>query len=467
MTGVYSKRNSLKRLESCQSMKVLQVSTADVAGGAESIARGLFQEYGRIGHHSWLAVGIKRSDHSKVFLMSRSRWSTLCLSLASKLKLQNGRDRFSDGMQQLLHKVSNPIHWIRHTAGHEDYHFPGTWKVLNMTPQKPDIVHCHNLHGPIVPGGGYFDLRALPWLCRNVPVVLTLHDAWLLSGHCAHSFGCMKWQTGCGRCPDLNIYPAIPRDGTAHNWRQKQKIYNQCHVNIATPSQWLMEKVKASMLKVAIKEARVIPNGVDVATFRVGLKNEARSIIGIPSDAAVLLFVGNKIRINRWKDFRTLQSAVPRVAARLPEQRLILLCLGEERVTERIGRAEIWFHGYHSDPKLVAKYYSASDVYVHSAHVDTFPNTVLEAMACGRPVVATRVGGIPEQIEDGITGFLTNPGDALQLADCIHRLLTDDELREQMGHKGAKTVRHQFSFERQVRAYLNWYHEILQNYDKP
>jgi hypothetical protein len=54
--------------------------------------------------------------------------------------------------------------------------------------------------------------------------MLTLHDAWLLSGHCAHSFDCQRWKTGCGECPDLDVYPASPRDATACNWRRKREI---------------------------------------------------------------------------------------------------------------------------------------------------------------------------------------------------------------------------------------------------
>src|SRR4029079_4578923 len=85
--------------------------------------------------------------------------------------------------------------------GLEDFDYPNSVELLRFLPQKPDLLHCHNLHG------NYFDLRALAGLSRQIPTVLTLHDAWLLSGHCAHSFECERWTIGCGECPDLTIYP--------------------------------------------------------------------------------------------------------------------------------------------------------------------------------------------------------------------------------------------------------------------
>ena len=78
--------------------------------------------------------------------------------------------------------------------------FPGSHRVLDVTPAPPDILHCHNLHGE------YFDLRILPELTRRLPVVLTLHDAWLLGGGCAHSVDCDRWRDDCGDCAQADLY---------------------------------------------------------------------------------------------------------------------------------------------------------------------------------------------------------------------------------------------------------------------
>ena len=256
-----------------------------------------------------------------------------------------------------------------------------------------NIVHCHNLHG------GYFDLRVLPRLSREVPVVATLHDAWLLSGHCAHSFDCERWRSGCGHCPDLSIYPPLKHDGTAYNWRRKQRIFAKSRLYVATPSAWLMRKVEESILAAGIVESRVIPNGVDLGTFRPGDRARARAMLNIPADARVILFTGYGIRRNIWKDYETMRAAISRVAEQLRGENVLFIGLGEESPPERLQSAEFRFVGYVSDGEEVARYYQAADMYIHAAKVDTFPNSVLEALACGIPVVATAVGGIPEQVK--------------------------------------------------------------------
>src|SRR5262249_38731490 len=145
---------------------------------------------------------------------------------------------------------------------------------------------------------------------------------------CSHSFICERWQTGCGRCPDLTLYPAVRRDATAYNWRRKQRIYRQCRLHVATPCRWLMDKVERSMLAPAVAEGRVIPNGIDRDIFRPGDRRGARSRLGLPADAHVLLFAANRwIRASTARDYPTMREAVGRVADRLRGHPTVFLAL--------------------------------------------------------------------------------------------------------------------------------------------
>nr|WP_292491037.1 glycosyltransferase [Methanoculleus sp. 10] len=103
----------------------------------------------------------------------------------------------------------------------------------------------------------------------------------------------------------------------------------------------------------------------------------------------------------------------------------------------------------------------AADLYLHPARAETFPNTVLEALACGTPVVASAVGGIPEQIVEGRTGCLVPVGDARAMAGRVLDLLADERLRLRMGRLAAGDAARRFGRERMVGEYLAFYDEIL------
>ena len=107
----------------------------------------------------------------------------------------------------------------------------------------------------------------------------------------------------------------------------------------------------------------------------------------------------------------------------------------------------------------VAAFLRAADLYVHATRADNHPLAVLEALACGTPVVAPPVGGIPEQLR-AETGLLVAPWDATTLAAAIEELLSDDERRARMGAAAAADARARFSLDRQVDAYLDLYSDL-------
>jgi glycosyltransferase involved in cell wall biosynthesis len=304
---------------------------------------------------------------------------------------------------------------------------------------------------------------------------------WPITGHCAHSFDCERWKNGCGQCPDLTSSPAINRDAAACNWQRKGSIYAKSRLYVVTASRWLMNKIEQSILVPAIIEGRVIPNGVDTSIFSPVDKRAVRAVLGLSQEAKLLLFAANGIRGNRWKDYRTMRVAAALIAERLYGQKILFIALGEDAPAEQIGQAEVRFVPYQQDPKSVGRYYQAADVYIHAAKADTFPTTILEALACGTPVVATAAGGIPEQVKglaisdfeyrisnlnkygtSVATGVLVTKGDATGMAMCIERLLSDELLLRQLGENAAQDAGQRFALNQQVDAYLEWYQEILE-----
>ena len=443
-------------------MKILQVSMADRLGGAERVAWNLFDAYRQDGHQSWLAVGRRFLGDPDVFEIRNDAAASGVRRAAWRsyhaVQPYYRTSGLAKRVARLSHRIAVPEGVRDRARGIEDFNFPGSVRLLNLPPERPDILHLHNLHG------GYFDLRELPRLCAAVPAIITLHDAWLMAGHCAHSLGCERWRTGCGQCPDLSIYPAIRRDATAENWARKREIFSRCRLHVAAPSQWLLDRARQSMLAPAMIEGRVIPNGVDQSIFRPVSKSEARRQLGLPLDALIITATAADVA-NSFKDFPTLLTAAARLSpdSHLPPVRII--ALGRAARDEVAGSTPVHYMPPTDDQQRLAACYAAADVYVHAARADTFPNSVIEALSCGTPVIATAVGGIPEQIrawpDHAATGVLTAPGDASDLAAAITRLLADEPLRRTMSHRAAINARERFGLDRQVRAYLAWYEKIV------
>jgi len=442
-----------------ESLRILQVSYSDRGGGAHLSAYNLMRAYRARGHASWLAVGKRETVDPDVFEIENdgartawARWwarrSTLPRPLIGRIR---GAGRFSRAWASASLAVGEPRRYIDRTLGREDFRHLGTWKLLELPPVPPDVVHCHNLHGD------YFDLRALPWLSASAPVVLDVRDLWLTTGHCAHPVDCGRWRTGCGSCPDLDTYPQVRRDSTAFNWRRKRDLYAASRLYVTAPSQWTVDRVRRSILTAAAY--RVVPNGIDLETFRPGDRGHARRALGLAEDAFVVLFVAH----SEYRDLPTMEAALAQLVGHGRELRFV--CLGAaDDSTRRLGDGTLTSVPFVFDQGRVALYYQAANVYLHAAHAETFGRSVAEALACASPVVATAVGGIPEIVRDGETGFLTAAGDAEALAQRMQLLLDDNDMRTRLAAEAARDAVARFGLDRQADAFLDWYREVADDW---
>lgn len=442
-------------------MQVIQVSTRDIGGGADRVAWNLFHGVRDAGHTSHMVVGKKFSDDAHVIPLANESarydrlWAGFWHAFAQRLEPWHGKIKGTWRMSRAALDIAEPVRTLDKQLGYEDFHFPAARPALDTL--APDVIHCHNLHG------GYFDLRQVAPLSQRLPLVITLHDEWMLTGHCAYALGCDRWRIGCGQCPDLTIYPRVRRDGTAHNWQRKQQIYAQSRLHLSTPSQWLMDEAQASMLAGGMVEARVIPYGVDLEIFRPADQAQARQLLDLPADALILLFSGARFRSNPFKDYDTIRQAIRHLAPRLDaNQRVVFIALGDVSPPEQLSdTVRIQAVPYQTELARIAAFYQASDVYLHAAKADNFPNAILEALACGLPVIATGVGGIPEQVTAGETGLVTPPQDAEAMAQAILALVNDPAKRQQFSQAAVDDARQRFDLHVQIKTHLEWYQELI------
>lgn len=200
-------------------------------------------------------------------------------------------------------------------------------------------------------------------------------------------------------------------------------------------------------------------NGIDVHALAATAADAARirASFSIPAGAPVCGIVA---RLTPAKDHRTLLAAIELLRNARPDAHCVVVGDGELRDELRRERARrglddcVHFAGAQGE---VAAYLAAMDVFVLSSVTEGLAMTLLEAMAAGRPIVATRVGGNPEVVEDGVTGLVVPPRDPAALAGAIRALMDDPGRAAAMGSAGRERVREKFSLEAMAGRYAAIY----------
>ncbi len=422
-------------------MNIACVNTTDVGGGAESSAVNLSNAFRKLGHASVLLVGRKTGSGEDILEIPRHGVNPVRKAMHGLYPaMVRGFDRFS--------AIPNRLERL---LGLEEFHHPGSRRLLDAVPFNPDVLVFHNLHGK------YFDLRTLRNLSRKVPCVLILRDCWLLTGHCAHPKGCTRWKSGCGHCPDLSIYPSIRRDTTAFNWKRKKRVYDRSLLYLAAPSQWQIDRAHESML--SGRMCSVIPNAIDMNVFKPGSRGEARKRLNLPTEAQIIIFTAH----SEFKDFETMLEAARQTLQNSRGIEQVFICLGRGGAEHREHGGSIRFPGFIRNQQQLACYYRAADIYLHAAHDETFGKSITEAMACGIPVIATKTGGIPEQVTHGLNGFLTAPGDSSAMAHMISQLLEDPAMRASMGASAHESAQ-KYTFANQAAGFIEWFSEVIDDW---
>jgi glycosyltransferase involved in cell wall biosynthesis len=318
--------------------------------------------------------------------------------------------------------------------------------------RRASVLNFHNIHSD------YFSYLALPAFTADKPAIWTLHDMWSITGHCAYSFDCSRWQTGCGKCPYPETEPSISQDATALEWKLKNWVYKHSNLTVVTLSNWLTEQVKDSILnRFPIHH---IPNGINTEIYRPLNPEQCKTILGIPNGKKVLLF-GAQI----LKDFRKGGDLLLKALSSLPESlkaEIVLITIGNggEVIAKAVG-IETLNLGYVSSDRLKCLAYSAADLFIFPTRADNLPLVLQESMACGTPMVSFKVGGVPDLVRSEITGYLAQPEDAQDLGNGIVKLLEDQPLREKMSHNCRAIAIEEYPLELQVERYLELYHQVL------
>lgn len=400
-------------------MKVLMIGTTDILGGAAKISWQLKSALEARGDQVTLYVADKRSNNEAVKVIPRPYWRKVVSVLLA-----------------------------------DDRWFSTDWLLETEDFKNADIIHCHNLHGR------YFNLATLVKMSKVKPVIWTLHDEWALTPHCAYTLDGTTLKNGLYVCPSLQTEPRLLWDNTARLTAIRSAQYDALSVHLVTPSQWLYDRVGNTVLRG--KPRTLINNGIDTTAFKPVDREVAREALGLPRDKKIVLFLATAGKANTWKGWVHVESVLKTYRNR---DDVVFLSVGGLSPEASVDE-QVIYRPHVSDAATLAQYYSAADVLLFTSLADNFPLVILEAMACGLPIVGFRVGGVPEQIVDGETGYLAPYGDTVRLTEALTAFLALP--KEKVATMRAATrsrVDHTFRLDTMIDRYLALYTTLCNHHD--
>jgi glycosyltransferase involved in cell wall biosynthesis len=299
--------------------------------------------------------------------------------------------------------------------------------------QQADVINLH-----WVPR--FLDYPSFFRKCTK-PVVWTLHDMNPFSGGFHYQRDVEKNQ---GKIMELD----------REIFQVKEEAYRHCRsLSVVAPSRWMYQEAKSSPLMGRFPVYH-IPYGIDTTIFRPYDQAVARQVFNLPPDRKLLLFVSDSLK-NERKGFDLLLEAL----GSLEGKNLWLCAVGSAKAASSQLK-QMSSLGRISDERLMALLYSACDAFVLPSREDNFPNVLLEATACGTPVIAFPIGGVPDIIEDGKNGVIAGEVSAAALQSALKRFLS--EPLAMSSPQISENTRKKYALQEQATQYQALYHQMLE-----
>jgi glycosyltransferase involved in cell wall biosynthesis len=341
--------------------------------------------------------------------------------------------------------------------GLNDVHGVGAFRIKNVPAfQEADVVHFHGIHGH------FFSYLALPALTADKAAVFTQHDMWAMTGHCAVSYDCERWRTGCGHCPYPAAPPPLPggRDGTRLEWKLKRWAYRHARMTVVAVSTRMVAQLQQSIL--GHLPVCHIPNGVDTEVYRPLDPAMCRTALGIPTHKKVLLFSAANVASPN-KGGALLLDALHGLPPALQKD-LVLVLMGDGGdILASATDLDVRPMGFVGGVRLKTLLYSAADLYVLPSFGEGLPLVLLESMACGTPMVAFNVGGVSDLVRSNVTGYLAAAANVDDLRRGILMLLEDTAGRAAMGQRCRDIAIKEYDIAYNLQRHIDLYHYLLQS----
>lgn len=423
-------------------MKIIHINTCDIIGGAARAAYRLHRGLLSLGRESCLMIAHRTIDDPTLVCPTWPR------SLSARVYRKILRGKICLDFKSYKH--TRPDGYEPFTDDRSIYG-ACLWKHLHSA----DIINLHWV-------SGFIDyVSFFTTVSNKAPVVWTLHDMNAFTGGCHYDFDCGKFASGCGACPQLGSNNSS--DLSRQIWQRKHRIFkslNPQSLTIVAPSKWLVREVKKSPFLRRFQVVH-IPYGLDIKVFMPRNRHMARDLFDIPHDKSVLLFLADDVS-NRRKGFTILMQIL---AVLERQSNICLVSVGREK--PNINTTFPHMHlGFIHDDRLLSLVYSTADLFLIPSLQDNLPNTVIESLACGTPVVGFDTGGIPDMVRTGITGCLVPSQDVELMQAAIIDLLSDSEKLTAMAANCRRIAIEEYALEKQAQHYSELYEMISANHQK-
>jgi len=331
--------------------------------------------------------------------------------------------------------------------------FPFSFMLpFNKYFRKADIVHYHLIHNH------FFSLFSLPLLTRLKKSVWTLHDPWALTGHCIHPFDCIKWKTGCHKCPFLGTNIPMKKDRTKLMWNIKKFVYGHSKLNLIVASNFMAEMVRHSPLLRQFN-LKVIPFGLDLNVFRSRPNYDIRKSLGIDENSIVVAFRASS---SEFKGLEYIKNCFLNLASL---RKVVLLAFDECGILNDLKeKYDVIEAGWVENEEELVKLYNVADFFLMPSRQEAFGMMAIEAMACGKPVIVFDGTALPEVIdraEEGCGGIVVPQGDQKLFNDAVKSLIENDIKRKELGEKGLQMAQKYYNENRYVYEHATYYRSLL------
>lgn len=422
-------------------MKVTLINTADAGGGAPAACMRLLKALQFKQVDAKLLVQKKSTNNNSVEVISEG-W-------LGKLKA-------------LYHFLAERIPFILFDAEDRSVRFAfstaatGTSIAKQQLVQQADILHLHWINQ------GFLSINNLKELVRlGKPVVWTLHDMWAFTGGCHYAGDCDHFTKRCGHCWMLSDPEG--KDISNKGWIHKMHLFEDVNsIVFVTCSNWLGDMARKSSLLEGYR-IETIPNPIDTALFTPRDKNTLRKKWDIAEGKKIILFGAANI-MDRRKGINYLVEALDYLKNNHPDKGEIeIVIFGKNKAFDvELLPFTVYEVGIVNNQEDMAELYSLADVYVTPAIEDNLPNTVMEAMASGTPVVAFHTGGIPDMIDHLQNGYLAEFKSPADLAAGISYVL-ENNIDGKLSENARNKVLQNFTNEIVAGKYLNIYQSLLKH----